>query len=272
MLTAASHAIIELIYPLKWPHLFVPLVPVSMIDDLVHYPAPFILGIPEDEKSCANILDSLPSDVTLVNLDFGRVILASEFVNNGSTQPIQETMEETINPEKSEKAALRDQVLLLAESLGGLFGTAIHQQSWCCDSAVDHRFSLLKESQFIQKKSISHEPADFLSISKICKNFLTELLSGIPSCCLWLEEKVTGVPTGKNETAIIFDEDRFLHLKNLRAEGRFSALFSSLDLNRRKTDLTLSLLHFDVVLETFLRTQSLSTYICSRDKCSMLYW
>jgi len=272
LLTAASHAIIELIRPLKWQHLFVPLVPLSMIDDLVHYPAPFILGIPEDEKSCADVLDSLPPDVTLVNLDFGRVILAPDFGNNGSTQPIQEPEEEAINTEKSVTAALRDQVVLLAEALGGIFGTTIHPESWCCDSAVDRRLSRLKESQFIQGNAHLRGQADFVSISNICKIFLTELLLGIPSCCLWLEEKGAGGPNGRNETAIVFDEDRFFHLKNLRAEGLFSQLFSSYDLTQRTSTLTLSLDHFDLILESFLRTQCLSTYICSRDKCSMLYW
>lgn len=272
MLTAASHAIIELLCPLKWPHLFVPLVPVSMIDDLVHYPAPFILGIPEDEKSSADVLDSLPPDVTLVNLDFGRVILAPDFGNNGSTQPIKEPSEEAISTEKSVTAALRDQVVLLAEALGGIFGTTIHPESWCCDSAVDRRLSRLKDSQFIQGSAHMRGQADFVSISNICNNFLTELLLGIPSCCLWLEEKGAGVPNGRNETAIIFDEDRFFHLKNLRAEGRFSPLFSSYDLTQRPSTLTLSLDHFDLILESFLRTQCLSTYICSRDKCSMLFW
>ena len=84
MLTAASFGMMQLMKPLKWSHLQVPLVPVSMMNELIHYPAPFVLGCPTDEKESVSILNALPSDVTLIDLDVGRVILASDFTNDAS--------------------------------------------------------------------------------------------------------------------------------------------------------------------------------------------
>lgn len=91
---------------------------------------------------------------------------------------------------------------------------------------------------------------------------------GIHSCCLWIEEKHDSITT-RNESAIIFDEDRFYHIKNLRAEGRYLPLIQK---SENSTDkLSLSLDQFDLIFETFLRTQCLSTYISQGNKESMLF-
>ena len=79
VLTSASIALIELLSPLKWAHLHVPLVPISMMEELIHCPTPFALGVATDDRESAGILSSIPPDVTLVDLDVGRVLLASEF-------------------------------------------------------------------------------------------------------------------------------------------------------------------------------------------------
>lgn len=79
MLTSASIALIELLSPLKWTHLHVPLVPITMMEELLHCPTPFALGVATDDRESASILSSIPADVTLVDLDVGRVLLASEF-------------------------------------------------------------------------------------------------------------------------------------------------------------------------------------------------
>lgn len=155
---SASFAMMKLLKPLKWAHLQVPLVPVSMMDELIHYPAPFMLGIPTDEKESAAILGALPHDVTLIDLDVGRVILASVFAND-STKSSDGEIGEAV------AGALRSQVLYLAESLGGAFGAAIHQNSWCIDSPL-------------QDFSAGQNENQYSGVVSICEDFISELLSG----------------------------------------------------------------------------------------------
>ena len=251
---SASFAMMKFLKPLNWAHLHVPLVPASMMNELIHYPAPFVLGIPTDEKESAGILSTLPNDVTLVDLDVGRVILASAFANDDSkSTDIEEIM--------LESSALRSQVLFLAEFLGGAFGTAIHG-SWNSDSPL----------QVVENKDNS---ANFSDILQICEGFVKELVFGILPCCVWIEEKHGLDKSVRNEPAVIFDEDRFYHIKNLRAEGRFSPLIqksSDTDGVIHGATFSLSLDHFDLIFKTFLRTQFLSSYISGGNKKSMLFW
>ena len=161
MLMSASFAMARLLKPLKWAHLHVPLVPVSMLDELIHYPAPFMLGIPTDEKESAAVLGALPSDVTLIDLDVGRVILASVFSNDASKST------DGVSGE-AVAGALRSQVLFLAESLGGAFGAAIHRNSWCSDSPL----------QLMASEQSTHCSGNFSEVIRICEEFITELISG----------------------------------------------------------------------------------------------
>lgn len=161
MLVSASMALSELINPLKWTHLLVPHAPISMVNDLIHYPAPFILGLSTDEKQSARILRSLPSDVTLVDLDVGRVMLASEFVNDD--------IDMDDDTRASSQSALRSQALVLAEFLGGVFGSAIHEESWCCDSVLPNKYNDASRPELASK---------FSRVKSVCHNFLEELISG----------------------------------------------------------------------------------------------
>lgn len=253
MLMSASLAVTQLLSPLRWAHLHVPLVPVSMLDELVHYPAPFVLGIPTDEKQSASVLGGLPSDVTLIDLDVGRVILASEFSNDTS---------KSVEGDEAVAGALRSQVLFLAESLGGAFGAATHRSSWCSDSPTLQAM----------EDQIKHNyyPGNYSEVIHICKEFIGELIQGIHSCCLWIEENGYSTTTTRKESAIIFDEDRFYHIKNMRAEGRCSPLIQKAD-GTSIVNFALSLDQFDLIFETFLRTQCLSSYISEGDKESMLF-
>lgn len=249
MLMAASDAIVQLLKPLEWKHLLVPLVPESMMNDLVHYPAPFILGVPTDEKKSAEILSSLPDDVTLVDLDVGRVMLASEFVHDDSS----------VEPGAA-AGALRSQVLFLAESLGGIVGGAV-DDSWAFDSPL----------QIIPHDN-NNKVDDFLAVRNICHNFILELLSGVHSCCLWIEEKCIGECTIENEPAIVFDEERFVSIKSLRAEGLNLPLFQDKLADGSSSEFCLGIDKFDLIINAFLRTQSLSSYISHGEKESMMFW
>ena len=100
---------------------------------------------------------------------------------------------------------------------------------------------------------------------------MLSFLKGIHSCCMWIEEEPE--PDGsisRIETAVLFDEDQFFHMKNLLAEGRFSPLIRESD--PEGVNFSLSLDNFDLVFETFLRTQCLSSYISDANKELMLFW
>ncbi|KAL9179777.1 hypothetical protein ACHAXT_007747 [Thalassiosira profunda] len=254
VLMSTSFAMMQLLKPLKWAHLHVPLVPFSMMNELIHYPAPFMLGIPTDERESAAILSTLPSDVTLVDLDVGRVILSSVFASNDSKSTDGEDGEAVT-------AALRSQVLFLAESLGGAFGAAMYPNSWCADSP----FATFDETS----TSAAPNADSFSGVRSICEEFVSELVSGIHSCCLWIEEDHSG-EAGRSDPAIIFDEDRFFHIKNMRAEGRYVPLIQKAGAMDSKGPLSLD--HFDLIFEAFLRTQSLSIYISDGDKKQMSFW
>ena len=111
---SASFAMVQLLKPLKWTHLQVPLVPASMMNELIHYPAPFLLGIPSDEKESAATLSTLPNDVTLVDLDVGRVILAEHSVFASGSSAAEEDTSEAIggalrSQSKNSRFILRNQ-------------------------------------------------------------------------------------------------------------------------------------------------------------------
>jgi hypothetical protein len=253
---------------LSWSHLLVPLVPSALARDLLQYPAPFILGISSEDPGNIEVLRSLSSDVTLVDLDVGRVILAPSFAHDDELVRSSEDRAVT-------QAALRSQVLYLAQSLGLLFGARVHNDVWNVDSpslslAVEARSGL----------------SDIEKLQAVCHSFLVELLTGTASCCFWIEEKQQGkksAPTDA-ECTVLFDEDRFFHIKNLRARGRYRPLFTQgRPFNKKHHDdmdgpmsteagLALSLDDFDLILECFLRCQSMSTFVSSRPKARMAYF
>jgi hypothetical protein len=226
----------SLTQPLKWSHLLVPLVPASLASDLIQYPAPFVLGV--SSSSSENILGNLPQDVTLVDLDVGRVILAPAFGHDN------EMVRKSLDKEATAKA-LRSQTLYFAQRLGAVFGKALKPKTWNCDSP------------YLQNEQISLESMDhFLSVAH---SFIAELLEGVTSCCYWIEEASTLGCGDTSEPTVLFDEDRFLELKNHRSMKSSSSL-------------ALSLQDFDLVLESFLRCQSMSSYITSRPKLEMAYY
>ena len=139
------------IEPLEWPHLLVPLVPNDMVNDLLEYPGPFIVGVTSDNPDGNDWINDLQNDVTLVDLDIGRVILA-------------EVVGDRTNDE-SRLGGLRTQILYLSEELGRYIGHAINPNEWACDQALN--FSIPPEN--------NHRPK---IVRDILKRFIDELLSG----------------------------------------------------------------------------------------------
>lgn len=61
-----------LLYPLCWQHVFIPVLPITMVDYL-HTPFPFIIGLPTQtwNTECASVVDS--SNVVVINADTNQV-------------------------------------------------------------------------------------------------------------------------------------------------------------------------------------------------------
>lgn len=246
VLHSATVALESLLKPLSWSHLLVPLVPASLATDLLQYPAPFILGVPSQDAKNMDILGNLPRDVTLVDLDVGRVILAPAFGHDN------EMVRKSSNPEDTSKA-LRAQTLYLAQALGVIFGNALRPDTWYCDSP-----SLVEDA---------HGPANVAKLLSIAQKFIKELLEGVSSCCYWIEEATMSYGSTVEPT-VLFDEDRFFEIKNYRSTKSSTHLFPK----ESTGDFALSLEDFDLVMESFLRCQSMSTYISSRPRTEMVYY
>ena len=137
---------------------------------------------------------------------------------------------------------------------------------------------------------------------------------GCNTCCFWIEEEESLSPElsqendgmikkkrGKTEKecSILFDEDRFYHLKRLRSKGSYIPLFNDKDYHvsssnpeeamtnkenkNNDTERAFSKLnneysyalspdHFYLILNTFLRGQLMSVYLSSQSKDSMCFW
>ena len=150
-------ALKKLLEPLDWSHLFVPLVPAELAADLVQYPAPFILGMPFSVGTMT-LLKSVPDDVTIVDVDVGRVILAKTFSVHFEAQSNEESKVSTV--------ALRTQVLHLAETLGGVFGSKQSDRLWACDSP------------HIDSTLAAPEQSKGEAVLNVTSSFLRELLAG----------------------------------------------------------------------------------------------
>jgi hypothetical protein len=73
------------------------------------------------------------------------------------------------------------------------------------------------------------------------------------------------------EPTVLFDEDKFFEIKNHRANQTWKSLLPKKESNSSGS-LALILDDFDLVLESFLRCQSMSIYISSRPKKDMFYY
>jgi DENN (AEX-3) domain len=150
LLLAATTVIQNLLQPLQWCHLLVPMVPPALIHDLLQYPAPFLLGLESSSNGSASTTDvvrDLPHDVTLVDLDVGRVILG------------------TADDE------LRPSILAMAQKVGTKLGQAMDPETWRCDDVLQ-----------------LNEPAPaamhgFAALQTFCHDFCHNLVANTTSCC-----------------------------------------------------------------------------------------
>jgi hypothetical protein len=69
LLSHCSFALVNLLYPLSWLHVFIPILPESL-KTVTEAPCPFLIGV---EDSIMKLLDYLPPEVIEVNLDTNKV-------------------------------------------------------------------------------------------------------------------------------------------------------------------------------------------------------
>lgn len=74
LLTGCAHALLALLYPFEWQHVFIPVLPTSLID-FVCSPLPYIIGI---NPSCLKQLDDLEMEEVCVYC----VCRRSQFLNS----------------------------------------------------------------------------------------------------------------------------------------------------------------------------------------------
>lgn len=160
LLLSAVTAVQQLLSPLEWEHLVVPMVPEALATDLIQYPAPFLLGISSQDLSNLGLLESLPDDVTLVDLDIGRVILAPTIACD----------DEVLDGHDKDKSAdmLRSQLLYLAQGLGAVFGAHLKPASWCTDSCDIPTGNMSSDGDRLR----------WTKLKQVCHEFMTELLAG----------------------------------------------------------------------------------------------
>ena len=260
VLHTASVGLAALLRPLKWSHLLVPMVPGALANDLIQYPAPFILGVPSEDADSMDLLGNLPRDVTLVDLDVGRVILAPDFGRENE-------MCRGTSDARATARALRSQVLYLAQGLGAVFGNILRPDSWICDepfisSSTRTPGKILNDNQSVTTR--------LDNLRALTKSFVEELLEGSISCCYWIEEMSANYGSTVEPT-VLFDEDKFFEIKDHRASHAWKPLFPKQHSSNGES-LALNLDDFDLVLESFLRCQSMSIYISSRPKKGMFYY
>jgi hypothetical protein len=247
ILLSAVTALCKLITPLEWPHLSVPTVPSHIAVNLIHYPVPFLIGLCSHDKDNQEI-SNVPKDVTVVDLDLGRVVLGEKYASSGDS--------------KESSSELRLQVINLAEELGAHLGSLITPDVWRCE---DPLYEFGGDGQSVACDAVKAGE----SVRSFCHDFITELTSGVDSCCVWIEEANSG---SKQESMVLFDEDRFFHLKNLRSKNMQTPLMISKDGGDVVGKFAIGLDEFDLILETLLRGQAMSAFISSRTKESMTYW
>lgn len=73
LLFVAIQSLITLTYPFWWDHIYIPVMG-TKLKDFVHAPTPFLMGVPKEcYESFRYDLENEVEDVTLVDLDYGRV-------------------------------------------------------------------------------------------------------------------------------------------------------------------------------------------------------
>lgn len=185
LLTAVGELFKTLIAPLCWSHIYVPLIPKKLSNEILHCPTPFFVGMHRD---CLDP-SQLPHDICLCDLDNDICKIPHDL-------------------SRSVLAGRR-----LARSIDRVLRPALYH----CDEPLINPNEY--ENEHFERNSLFNEqfmitPTAGVSLSceviRLCKQFLGDLLIGVEQCCVYAVDH--------DELVVFFDEAMFQTYKQSRAK------------------------------------------------------
>lgn len=204
LLTIAGEGLRFLLHPLKWCHVYVPLVPEVMIDHVIGCPTPFIMGL--HRKTYLQRQDDFPADIVQVDLDNDYVEAPAKDLNRKNAPfagPLARNFERLASP----ATALSDSCHWAPYTQGPAHAMTNFRSS----NNSSSKNSGLPSSP-VSAAAIGAAPGPWLALQMrdmraallVLRDFVEGLLMGIEdSCyCIYTETEMT----------ILFDETLFGHI------------------------------------------------------------
>ncbi len=186
-LPIACDALLGLLYPLSWKHVYLPLVPNRMVSTLPQCPVPFFIGILANHLECDESSVNIPDDVIVLNLVTGRI--SGSFTATSSIKQHQLPYElDDIH---------EDLIKLLLPEM---------KDFYCLMESCNKPEKLQQELHSADDNDEKLER----SIRLLFCNAISKLLAGVSECCVAIE-------TGDLELTRFFDESAFARAKQLQS-------------------------------------------------------
>ncbi|KAL8614128.1 hypothetical protein ACOMHN_026345 [Nucella lapillus] len=145
ILTQTIHALVALLYPFHWQHVYIPLLPRGMLD-VCAAPMPFIIGILQQHLD--RVTDLELEDVIIVDLDKRQVLRSVGDEATILPKKVQKALKTAINMCKIDSEALKSQWLMVSEAFLRMFIEVVgHFPHYVCSQQGGSK-TLLKD-QFI---------------------------------------------------------------------------------------------------------------------------
>ncbi|ESO95421.1 hypothetical protein LOTGIDRAFT_116963, partial [Lottia gigantea] len=146
VLTQVIHAVVALLYPFHWQHIYIPILPSSMLD-VCCAPTPYLIGILTSHLN--TVLDLPLEEVMIVDLDRKNILRSVGDESTILPKKITKALKTAINMCKID-AAERSQTLMISEAFLRVFVETIGHYGEFITTQQDGRKSFLKEN-FISK-------------------------------------------------------------------------------------------------------------------------
>jgi len=202
LLTVAGEGLRLLLHPLKWCHVYVPLVPEVMIDHVIGCPTPFLMGL--HRKTFLLRRNDFPMEIMRVDLDNDYVEVPAKDLNRKNVPfagPLARKFERMASPAMAYSDSYRwpATTQLHAKTTTGMLTTTNFSTTGMVSppaSAGNENMSALP----------SHSPQkrDVRAALHVLREFVQGLLMGIEDSCYRL--------CTETELTILFDETLFGHI------------------------------------------------------------
>ncbi|KAK6191595.1 hypothetical protein SNE40_003242 [Patella caerulea] len=146
-LTQAIHAIVALLYPFHWQHIYIPILPVAMLD-VCCSPTPYLIGILTSHLN--QVLDMPLDEVVIVDLDKKNIIRSVGDESTILPKKIIKALKMAINMCKIDIEAERSQSLMISEAFLRVFVETVGHYGEFITTQQDNKRVFLKEN-FISK-------------------------------------------------------------------------------------------------------------------------